>query len=38
GEPAANLPPKERARRERFLANRGFDFDQIRHALSPRDA
>lgn len=26
--------PKERAKRERFLANRGFDFDQIRHALS----
>ncbi|MCB8888937.1 regulatory protein RecX [Vreelandella malpeensis] len=38
GESVANLPPKERARRERFLANRGFDFDQIRHALSPRDA
>ncbi|MYL23332.1 regulatory protein RecX [Halomonas alkaliantarctica] len=26
--------PKERAKRERFLANRGFDFDQIRYALS----
>lgn len=26
--------PKERARRERFLANRGFDFEQIRYALS----
>ncbi|MBW6390535.1 regulatory protein RecX [Billgrantia antri] len=25
--------PRERARRERFLASRGFDFDQIRHAL-----
>ncbi len=25
--------PKERARRERFLASRGFDFEQIRHAL-----
>ncbi|GAA3900153.1 hypothetical protein GCM10022228_08270 [Halomonas cibimaris] len=26
--------PKERARRERFLASRGFEFDQIRHALA----
>lgn len=26
--------PKEQARRERFLANRGFEFDQIRYALS----
>lgn len=26
--------PRERARRERFLAGRGFDFDQVRHALS----
>jgi regulatory protein len=26
--------PKERARRERFLASRGFDFEQIRYALS----
>lgn len=26
--------PKERARRERFLANRGFDFEQIRYAIS----
>ncbi|GEN29034.1 regulatory protein RecX [Halovibrio variabilis] len=26
--------PKERARRERFLVNRGFDFEQIRYALS----
>ncbi|MBZ5487207.1 regulatory protein RecX [Halomonas aquamarina] len=26
--------PKERARRERFLAARGFDFEQIRYALS----
>ncbi|GGX99666.1 regulatory protein RecX [Litchfieldella qijiaojingensis] len=26
--------PSERARRERFLAGRGFDFDQVRHALS----
>lgn len=25
--------PRERARRERFLAGRGFDFDQTRHAL-----
>ncbi|MDR5886570.1 regulatory protein RecX [Vreelandella janggokensis] len=25
--------PKERAKRERFLAMRGFDFDQIRYAL-----
>lgn len=25
--------PRERARRERFLAGRGFDFDQLRHAL-----
>ena len=26
--------PKERAKRERFLASRGFDFEQIRYALS----
>ncbi|GAB2719837.1 regulatory protein RecX [Halomonas garicola] len=26
--------PRERARRERFLASRGFEFDQIRHALA----
>ena len=26
--------PKERAKRERFLAARGFDFEQIRYALS----
>ncbi|SEL33411.1 regulatory protein RecX [Halomonas daqiaonensis] len=25
--------PRERARRERFLAQRGFEFDQVRHAL-----
>ncbi|WP_104204994.1 regulatory protein RecX [Billgrantia saliphila] len=25
--------PRERARRERFLAGRGFDFEQIRYAL-----
>ncbi|MBA2778077.1 regulatory protein RecX [Billgrantia kenyensis] len=25
--------PRERARCERFLAARGFDFDQVRHAL-----
>lgn len=25
--------PRERARRERFLAQRGFDFDQVRHAM-----
>ncbi|WP_447553866.1 regulatory protein RecX [Vreelandella sp. EE22] len=33
-----SLTPKERARHERFLANRGFNFDQIRYALSPSDA
>lgn len=26
--------PRERARRERFLAQRGFDFNQLRHALA----
>ena len=26
--------PKERAKRERFLATRGFNFEQIRYALS----
>lgn len=26
--------PKERARRERFLLGRGFDFEQIRYAIS----
>ncbi|PJX13711.1 recombinase RecX [Halomonas sp. 141] len=26
--------PKERAKRERFLAGRGFDFEQIRYAIS----
>lgn len=26
--------PQERAKRERFLATRGFDFEQIRYALS----
>lgn len=26
--------PKERARRERFLLGRGFDFEQIRYAMS----
>lgn len=26
--------PKDRARRERFLAGRGFDFDHLRHAMS----
>ncbi|MBS8268709.1 regulatory protein RecX [Halomonas litopenaei] len=25
--------PRERARRERFLAGRGFDFDQVREAI-----
>jgi regulatory protein len=25
--------PSERARRERFLAQRGFDFDQVRYAM-----
>ncbi len=26
--------PRERARRERFLASRGFDVDQVQHALA----
>ena len=26
--------PRERAQRERFLASRGFDFEQVRHALA----
>ncbi|MDN3524023.1 regulatory protein RecX [Halomonas sabkhae] len=26
--------PRDRARRERFLAGRGFDFDQLRHAMT----
>lgn len=26
--------PRERARRERFLASRGFGFDHLRHALA----
>ncbi|MDI4637226.1 MULTISPECIES: regulatory protein RecX [Halomonadaceae] len=26
--------PKQRAKRERFLAGRGFDFDQLKHALA----
>ncbi|WP_251977098.1 regulatory protein RecX [Salinicola avicenniae] len=26
--------PRERARRERFLAGRGFEFDQVRHAMT----
>lgn len=26
--------PRERARRERFLAGRGFDFDQLRYAMA----
>jgi len=26
--------PRERARRERFLAGRGFDAEQVRHALA----
>lgn len=30
--------PRERARRERFLASRGFNFEQIRHALERLDA
>ncbi|MFQ3786569.1 regulatory protein RecX [Halomonas sp. A29] len=30
--------PRERARRERFLASRGFGFEQIRHALERLDA
>ncbi|MDN7131021.1 regulatory protein RecX [Halomonas sp. MC140] len=31
---SAGETPKERAKRERFLASRGFDFEQIRYALS----
>ncbi|MGR4069866.1 regulatory protein RecX [Billgrantia sp. C5P2] len=30
--------PRERARRERFLASRGFGFEQIRHALERLDS
>ncbi|MCK0768904.1 regulatory protein RecX [Chromohalobacter canadensis] len=26
--------PRERAKRERFLASRGFAFDQVRHAMA----
>ena len=26
--------PRERAKRERFLASRGFDFEQVRHAMA----
>ncbi|MCI0509117.1 regulatory protein [Chromohalobacter marismortui] len=26
--------PRERAKRERFLASRGFGFDQVRHAMA----
>lgn len=29
--------PRERARRERFLASRGFSFDQVRYALEQLD-
>ncbi|KAA0012074.1 regulatory protein RecX [Billgrantia pellis] len=29
--------PRERARRERFLAGRGFDYEQIRYALERLD-
>ncbi|PMR70564.1 regulatory protein RecX [Halomonas heilongjiangensis] len=32
--PGPGDTPRERARRERFLAGRGFDFDQLRHALA----
>ncbi|RTR03462.1 regulatory protein RecX [Halomonas nitroreducens] len=32
--PGPGEGPRERARRERFLAGRGFDFDQLRHALA----
>lgn len=32
--PGPGDSPRERARRERFLAGRGFDFDQVRHALA----
>ncbi|MGS2744480.1 regulatory protein RecX [Halomonas sp. LS-001] len=31
---SAGESPKERAKRERFLLGRGFDFEQIRYALS----
>lgn len=31
---SAGEGPKERAKRERFLLGRGFDFEQIRYALS----
>ncbi len=29
----AGASPRERAKRERFLAGRGFEFDQVRHAM-----
>lgn len=32
--PGPGDSPRERARRERFLAGRGFDFEQVRHALA----
>ncbi|MDR5900748.1 regulatory protein RecX [Halomonas icarae] len=32
--PGPGDSPRERARRERFLAGRGFDFDQVRYALT----
>ncbi len=32
--PGPGETPRERARRERFLAGRGFDFEQLRHALA----
>ncbi|MGQ7246660.1 regulatory protein RecX [Halomonas sp. V046] len=31
---ATPLAPRERARRERFLAGRGFEFDQVRVAMA----
>ncbi|MDX1465932.1 MAG: regulatory protein RecX, partial [Halomonas sp.] len=31
--PGPGDTPRERPGRERFLAGRGFDFDQVRHAL-----
>ena len=33
----AMLPVKEKGRRERFLASRGFTFEQVKKALSRRD-
>lgn len=33
----ATLPVKEKGRRERFLASRGFTFEQVKKALNRRD-